>query len=180
MNDDIKREELACEHGVALPDEILATSLLVAAESEYIGQIIVTDDIKTEAETAITALKQLGVKRVAMLSGDRRENAERVGRDLGITEIHSELLPEEKYKKLGEMIASSTATVYVGDGINDAPAITSADVGIAKMNIAFALTVKGAILLISALGFANRWLAVFADVGVAVIAILNSLRTLKV
>ena len=215
----VGNSDLLGEHSVTVPTEISSASLLVAVNGAYIGQIIVTDDIKTEAETAITKLKALGVKRVAMLSGDRRENAERVGSDLGITEIHAELLPEEKYKRLGEIIASSTATVYVGDGINDAPAITSADVGIAmgaigsdsaieaadvvvmsdsldrlptavriarktvriaKMNIVFALAVKGAILVLSAVGFANMWLAVFADVGVAVIAILNSIRTMQV
>jgi len=202
-----------------IPDDAGSASLFVASNGEYIGQIIVTDEIKNEAETAISNLKKLGVSRIAMLSGDRQDNAERVGLELGITEIHAELLPEKKYEKLSEIIESSTAAVYVGDGINDAPAIVSADVGIAmgaigsdsaieaadvvimsdsldrlptavkiarktvriaKINIVFALAVKGAILALSALGFANMWLAVFADVGVAVIAILNAMRTMRV
>ena len=211
--------DLLCESGVLIPNDAGSASLFVASNGKYIGQIIVTDGIKNEAETAISNLKKLGVSRIAMLSGDRRDNAERVGLELGITEIHAELLPEKKYEKLSEIIESSTAAVYVGDGINDAPAIVSADVGIAmgaigsdsaieaadvvimsdsldrlppavkiarktvriaKINIVFALAVKGAILALSALGFANMWLAVFADVGVAVIAILNAMRTMRV
>ena len=211
--------DLLSESGISLPENIGSASLLVAADGEYKGQIIVTDDIKTEAETAISKLKALGAKRICMLSGDRKSNAERVGNTLGITDIHSELLPEEKYAKLTEIIADSNATVYIGDGINDAPSITASDVGIAmgaigsdsaieaadvvimsddldriptavriarrtvriaKINIIFALAVKGAILILSALGYANMWLSVFADVGVAVIAILNSIRTMKV
>ncbi len=215
----VGNKDLLREAGISLPENIGSASLLVAQDGEYIGQIIVIDDIKTEAEAAISNLKKLGIRRVAMLSGDRSDNAERVGRELGITEIHAELLPEKKYEKLSEIIASSSAAVYVGDGINDAPAIVSADVGIAmgaigsdsaieaadvvimsdsldrlptavkiarktvriaKMNIVFALAVKGAILALSAIGFANMWLAVFADVGVAVIAILNAMRTMKI
>ena len=211
--------DLLSESGISLPENIESASLLVAVNGEYKGQIIVTDDIKTEAENAISKLKVLGAKRICMLSGDRKSNAERVGNTLGITDIHSELLPEEKYTKLTEIIADSNATVYVGDGINDAPSITASDVGIAmgaigsdsaieaadvvimsddldriptavriarrtvriaKINIIFALAVKGAILILSALGYANMWLSVFADVGVAVIAILNSIRTMKV
>ena len=211
--------DLLSESGIPLPESASTASLLVAVDGEYKGQIIVTDDIKTEAETAIAKLKALGVKRISMLSGDRKSNAERVGRELGITDVHSELLPEEKYAHLNEIIAGSNAAVYVGDGINDAPSITVADVGIAmgaigsdsaieaadvvimsddldrlptavriarktvriaKANIIFALAVKGAILVLSVLGFANMWLSVFADVGVAVIAILNSIRTMKV
>ncbi len=211
--------DLLRESGISTPDETKSAALLVAADGEYIGQIIVTDGIKTEAETAISRLKRLGARRVAMLSGDRLDNAERVGRALGIDEIYAELLPEKKYERLAEIIESSTAAVYVGDGINDAPAIVSADVGIAmgaigsdsaieaadvvimsdsldrlptavkiarktvriaKMNIVFALAIKGAILALSAIGFANMWLAVFADVGVAVIAILNAIRTMRI
>jgi Cd2+/Zn2+-exporting ATPase len=211
--------DLLSESGISIPESSLSATLLVAADGEYKGQIIVTDDIKTEAESAISSLKALGAKRILMLSGDRRDNAERVGDTLGITDIHYELLPEEKYARLTEIIADSNATVYVGDGINDAPSITAADVGIAmgaigsdsaieaadvvimsdsldrlptavkiarktvriaKINIVFALAVKGAILVLSALGYANMWLSVFADVGVAVIAILNSIRTMKV
>ena len=153
-----------------------------------------------------------------MLSGDRCEIAESVGRELEMDEVYSELLPEDKYGKLKNIINESKNTVYVGDGINDAPALALADVGISmgefgsdsaieasdvvltsdnlaklplavsvarktvrisKENIAFALGVKGVILLLGAIGIANMWLAVFADVGVAAIAILNSMRTLR-
>ena len=210
---------LLCESGILVSEDDKSAALIVAVDGEYVGKIIVEDATKKEAESAIASLKKLGARRIAMLSGDRRDNAERVGRELGISEIHAELLPQEKYEKLAQIIEASTATVYVGDGINDAPAIVSADVGIAmgamgsdsaieaadvvimsdsldriptavkiarktvgiaKMNIVFALAVKGAILALSAFGFANMWLAVFADVGVAVIAILNAIRTMKV
>ena len=210
---------LLSEEGVACPNDAFDTALYVAIDGVYKGRIFVTDEIKSEAEMAVSALSRLGAKRTVMLSGDRRSNAERVAASLGINEVHAELLPEEKYARLGEIIESSRATVYVGDGINVAPALATADVGvamgaigsdsaieaadvvimsdsldrlptavkiarktvrIAKVNIAFALTVKAAILILSAIGFANMWLAVFADVGVAVIAILNSIRTLKV
>ena len=211
--------DLLREFGVAFAEIVDSATLIVAVDNRYIGHIIVSDEIKSEAESAISELASLGVCRTVMLSGDRKINAERVGSQLGITEIHSELLPEEKYAHLGEIISESTATVYVGDGINDAPAIMAADVGIAmgaigsdsaieaadvvimsdaldrlptavriarktvriaKSNIIFALAVKGAIMVLSALGYANMWLSVFADVGVAVIAILNSIRTMKV
>ena len=210
---------LLLDNGISLNSIDATASLFVAVDNEYKGQIILIDEIKTEAEMTIRNLKRLGVKRAVMLSGDRKENAERVGNALGITEVHAELLPDRKYARLTEIIASSDATVYVGDGINDAPSIMAADVGIAmgaigsdsaieaadvvimsddlsriptavriarktvriaKINIAFALTVKIAIMVISALGYANMWLSVFADVGVAVIAILNSIRTMKV
>ena len=215
----VGNSDLLREAGIELAEGIDSSSLLVAADGCYIGHIIVTDSIKTEAESAISSLKSLGARRIVMLSGDRKINAERVGTQLGITEIHSELLPEEKYSHLTQIISESSATVYVGDGINDAPSIMAADVGIAmgaigsdsaieaadvvimsdaldrlptavriarktvriaKINIAFALAVKGAIMALSALGYANMWLSVFADVGVAVIAILNSIRTMRV
>ncbi len=210
---------LLLENGIKVDSEEIAGSLFVAVNNEYKGQIILTDEIKIEAEATMRKLKHLGAKRTVMLSGDRSANAERVGNALGITEVHAELLPDQKYARLTEIISSSGATVYVGDGINDAPSIMAADVGIAmgaigsdsaieaadvvimsddlsriptavriarktvriaKINIAFALTVKIAIMVISALGYANMWLSVFADVGVAVIAILNSIRTMRV
>ena len=214
----VGNRELLSDEGITLPEDCAESALLVAIDGAYKGKIIVTDDIKSEAERAIAKLKGLGVRRTVMLSGDRFANAERVGKEVGIAEVSAELLPEEKYKKLGEL-SDSAILVYVGDGINDAPSLAAADVGvamgaigsdsaieaadvvimsdsldrlptavkiarktvrIAKANIVFALTVKGAILALSAIGFANMWLAVFADVGVAVIAILNSIRAMKV
>ncbi len=210
---------LMSEHGVTVPNSVRDAALHVAIDNEYKGNIVVKDEIKNEAEASIKELYSCGAKRTVMLSGDRRENADAVGKALGISEIKSELLPEDKYRLLKEIIAESRATAYVGDGINDAPALAAADVGIAmgaagtdiaiescdvvimsdnlkriptavkiarktvsiaKTNIVFALAVKLTIMALSAVGFANMWLAVFADVGVAVLAILNSLRTLVV
>ena len=194
-----------------------AGTIHVAKNGTYIGSIVIRDTVKEEALISMKALRKKGVKRLIMLSGDRREIAESVGAELGIDEVYSELLPEDKYRKLEKIIKQSHNTAYVGDGINDAPSIALADVGvamgaigadsaieaadlvimsdnlqrlpvaigiarktvrIATENIIFALGVKLAILLLGALGFANMWLAVFADVGVAAIAILNSMRTL--
>jgi Cd2+/Zn2+-exporting ATPase len=190
----------------------------VAKNKEYIGYITVSDEIKVEAKQTIAELRELGVKKTVLLSGDRYRNVEYVANQVGITEFSSELLPEDKYNKLDEMIKTSSGVAYVGDGINDAPSIALADVGIAmgkmgqdsaieasdvvimsdnldrlptavriarrtvriaKENIVFALGVKGIILILGALGFANMWLAVFADVGVSALAILNSIRTMN-
>ena len=208
------------EHGVIL-DGVNAPigSILVAEKFRFIGYIVIADKVKPEASESLKALRLLGAKRLVILSGDRRESAIAVASQVGIDEAYSELLPENKFEKLEEIIDLSRATVFVGDGINDAPAIARADVGvamggigsdsaieaadlvitsdnleklplavkiarktlgIAKENIIFALGVKGAVLVLGALGLANMWLAVFADVGVAALAILNSMRTLVV
>lgn len=193
-------------------------AIYVARDGEYIGLITLSDEVKPEAKTALDKLKALGVRKTVMLSGDKWENARRVSREVGIDECLAELTPEDKYKALGNIMSESEGAVaYVGDGINDAPTLARADVGIAmgsigqdsaiessdmvimtdnlnkiseaigiarktvavaKENIAFALSFKALILILGALGFANMWLAVFADVGVAVLAILNSMRTL--
>lgn len=206
------------ENSVDIPCiDIPLGSILVAQGSSFLGYIVITDKIKKESRESIKTLRKLGAKRLVILSGDRRELAEKVGCDVGVEEVYSELLPDNKFEKLEEIIGSSKSTVYVGDGINDAPAIARADVGVAmgaigsdyaieasdvvimsdnlerlpiavkiarktvrisKENIVFALGVKVAILILGALGFANMWLAVFADVGVAALAILNSMRTL--
>ena len=193
------------------------SSLFVALDTSLAGILVISDKIKDEAKDALSALTSLGVKNTVILSGDRKENVEYVRAALGINESYAELTPEGKYAKLEEIIACSRSTIYVGDGINDAPSLARADVGlsmgkmgqdsaieasdvvimsdnltkipesiriarktlgIAKQNIVFALSVKVAILILGALGFANMWLAVFADVGVAVLAILNSMRAL--
>lgn len=194
-------------------------NVFVACDGRFIGSITVSDKIRDEAKKAISELRKSGAKNILMLSGDRRENAERTGKILGVDKVYSELLPQDKYNKIEEFSSSSNGVVYVGDGINDAPAIALADVGIAMggigsdsaieaadvvimsdnltkistavkiarrtvristENIIFAIGVKGLILILGALGFANMWLAVFADVGVAAIAILNSMRALRV
>ena len=191
----------------------------VALDGVLHGIIEVSDTVKNEARDAILSMRSLGIKRTVMLSGDRRENAETVSCALGLDSTLYELSPEEKYNNLKEIILKSkNRTMYVGDGINDAPSLALADVGvsmgsigqdsaieasdvvimtdnlmkipeamliarktlsISKQNIVFALGTKFLILILGALGLANMWLAVFADVGVAVIAILNSMRALK-
>jgi len=205
------------EHSVSLPENVPVGSVLVAENSAFIGYVKISDKVKSESYQSIKSLRALGAKRIVILSGDRCESAENVGKKVEADEVYSELLPEDKFKKLEEIIDSSDATVYVGDGINDAPAIARADVGVAMggigsdsaieaadvvimsdnleklptavkiarktvrisiENIVFALGVKGLILVLGALGIANMWLAVFADVGVAALAILNSMRTL--
>lgn len=190
----------------------------VAIGGVYRGYLSFSDSIKPEAVKALLELRRLGVKKTYVLSGDRRESAVAVGEALSIDEVYSELLPEEKYRRLEEIIADSRgSTVYVGDGINDAPSLARADVGIAmgergsdsaieasdvvimsdvltriptavryarrtvriaKENIVFALSVKLLALVLVGLGVAGMWMAVVADVGVAVLAILNSMRTI--
>lgn len=191
-------------------------SVYVSRGDELIGAITLSDGVRDEAESAIDALKRLGINRTVILSGDKTEKAEAVGSRLKIDEVYAELLPEEKYSRLEELIKTGK-TMYVGDGINDAPSLALADAGvamggigadsaiesadlvitsdnlsrlpfaiklarrvlrIAKENIIFAIGIKALVLILSAFGFANMWLAVFADVGVAVLAILNSMRTL--
>lgn len=209
---------LMAEHGITVSKKELEDgAILVAVGGVFIGSLSVSDRIKDEAKSSIEALRKMGAKRCIMLSGDRRKNAERIATELNIDEVYSELLPDNKFEKLEKIINLSKNTVYVGDGINDAPAIALADVGvamggigsdsaieaadivimsdnlsrlptavriarktvrIAKENIIFALGIKGLIMVLGALGFANMWLAVFADVGVAALAILNSMRTL--
>ena len=211
---------LLADYSVKIEDEKYEPgAIFLARDGKYIGYVVIRDSIKKEAKSALENLRKSGAKRIIMLSGDRREIAESVGRELEIDEVYSELLPEDKYEKLKNIISESKSTVYVGDGINDAPALALADVGISmgefgsdsaieasdvvltsdnleklplamriarktvrisKENIVFALGVKGLILVLGALGFANMWLAVFADVGVAAIAILNSMRALRV
>lgn len=204
--------------GVTL-GESLTDGILVSLDGKYVGRIIISDAVKPEAAAAIKELKYLGITKTVMLSGDRSASVEKVGKYLEIDEIYSELSPQGKYGKLEALVeASRGGVMYVGDGINDAPALARANVGIsmgqmgqdsaieasdlvimtdnlgkiseavriarktlsiARQNIIFALGVKGLILILGAIGYANMWLAVFADVGVAVLAILNSMRALR-
>lgn len=202
------------ELGVGFDEKVNTGSVLVAKNTHIIGKISLSDSIKPEASGALRSLRRLGVRRTVMLTGDKREAAEVVARQLGIDEVRAELMPEEKFA----YIENEKGIIYVGDGINDAPALRMADVGvamgrhgadsaieaadvvimsdnltrlptavriargtvaIAKENIVFAIGVKLAILGLISLGYANMWLAVFADVGVAVIAILNAMRALR-
>lgn len=197
----------------------VGTAVHLCRESEYLGYIIIKDAIKPDAREAVSKLKLRGIERLVMLSGDSRKVAQSIGRELMIDEVRSELLPADKVEAVEALIAEGHRVVFVGDGINDAPVLSRADVGISmgamgsdaaieaadivimddkpskvdkaidiskrtmrivRQNIVFALTVKGIILILGALGLANVWIAVFGDVGVMVLAILNSMRTLKV
>ena len=198
------------------------TVVYLAAEKEFLGTIVISDTVKPEAKRAIAQLKKSGVKKTVMLTGDRKDVGEAVAESLGIDEVYTDLLPGDKVDKvealLGEL-GEKEKLGFVGDGINDAPVLSRADIGIAMgsmgsdaaieaadvvlmddnilkissimriagktlqivhQNIIFALGVKVLVLILGALGMANMWEAVFADVGVSVIAILNSMRTLKV
>lgn len=216
-------EKLMSLYGIT-PEKNLpvGTVVHVAVNSEYAGYIVISDELKPTSAEAIKAIKDCGVKKTVMLTGDRRETAEAVSRMTGIDEYHSELLPADKVswlEKLLETVSSKGALTFVGDGINDAPVLMRADIGIAmgalgsdaaieaadvvlmdddplkiseaigisrktlrivRQNIVFALAVKAAVLLLGALGLAPMLFAVFADVGVAVIAILNAMRTLRI
>ena len=199
----------------------MGTVVYVAMDGIYCGYIVIADSIKDEAFEAIKNLKKVGVRRTIMLTGDKKEVGEAVAARLGLDEVHAELLPGDKVAKVEELLARQTGKhrlAFVGDGINDAPVLSRADVGIAmgsmgsdaaieaadivlmddnpariadvvrisrktmsivKQNIVFALGVKAVVLLMGAAGMANMWEAVFADVGVSVIAILNAMRALS-
>ena len=194
-------------------------SVYVALDGQYVGAILVRDTIKAEANDAISALHSLGLKKTYILSGDRESDVLAVAKELGIDNAYHGLMPEDKYRILEQILAESKGgVVYVGDGINDAPCLTRADVGIAmggkgtdsaiesadaviisdnltklsetiriarktlnisKQNIIFAIGIKVLAMILVATGLVGMWMAVFADVGVAVLAILNSMRTLK-
>ena len=194
----------------------------VALNGKYAGHIVISDDIKATSKEAIAQLKHAGVKKTIMLTGDARRVAESVARDLGIDEVYSELLPSDKVAKVEHILAEKDdreKVAFVGDGINDAPVLSRADIGIAMgamgsdaaieaadvvlmdddplkiakairisrkclrivyQNIYFAIGIKLICLILGALGIATMWLAIFADVGVMVIAILNAIRALFV
>ncbi len=197
----------------------VGTAVHLSLESEYLGYIVIRDSVKPDAKEAVSNLKRRGAKQVVMLTGDSAQVAESVGRELMIDKVCSELLPAEKVEAIEAFIAKGHKVAFVGDGINDAPVLSRADVGIAmgamgsdaaieaadvvlmddkpskvaqaidisrrtmrivRQNIVFALTVKGIILVLGALGLANVWVAVFGDVGVMMLAILNAMRAMKV
>lgn len=198
------------------------TIIHVAVDGEYVGHIVIADEIKPQSKEAITALKAAGVRKTVMLTGDRKAVGESVAQELGLDEYHAELLPADKVTQMERLLTEKSAKgqlAFVGDGINDAPVLKRADIGIAmgalgsdaaieaadvvlmddnpakiaqaiqisrktlkivRENIAFALIVKIAFLALGALGIARMWEAVFADVGVSFLAILNALRAMKV
>ena len=209
------------ENEIVIPrtTEDLGTSVYVALDGRYIGRIIIADRQKPNAREAISALRAAGIKKTVMLTGDRESEAMRISTAIGIDEYRAELLPQDKVGSIEELLNSSDGkVVFVGDGINDAPVLARADIGVAMgalgsdaaieaadvvlmddrlekicdaillsrrtrriviQNIIFALGVKIAVLILGALGIVGLNAAVFADVGVAVIAILNSMRNLK-
>jgi len=202
--------------------ENVGTVIYVAIENKYAGSIIISDELKEDSIKAISKLKAMGVKKIVMLTGDNKDIASNIGKILGVDEVYSELLPHEKVEKL-EMLQKEKSPkgkiVFVGDGINDAPVLARADIGIAMggvgsdaaieaadivimtdepskiakairiakrtktivmQNIVFALSVKAVILILAVFGISTMWEAVFGDVGVALIAVLNSMRAMKV
>ena len=202
-----------------LPEVTGTTLVHLAYSDKYLGYISVTDTIKEDTAEGLKALKDIGVTDLVMLTGDNRETAEKVAEQAGITEVHANLLPENKVEIAEQIIDKGRITAFVGDGVNDAPVLARVDAGIAmgglgsaaameaadvvimddnpkkislairigrktvrlaKENIWFALIVKLLVLVLGALGLVNMWAAVFADVGVAVIAIANSMRALRV
>ncbi len=200
----------------------VGTIIYVAIEGKYAGYILIADKIKEDSKKTIAELKKNNVKQTIMLTGDRKEVGEAVAKELGLDKVYTELLPDGKVKKVEELLKTKSEKgklAFVGDGINDAPVIALADIGIAmgglgadsaieaadvvimtdepskilnaiklskktmrivKENIVFAIGVKVAVLILAALGLSTMWQAVFADVGVSVLAILNSLRVLRV
>lgn len=215
--------KLMAAHGVDAPAcDVVGTILHVAADGRYLGHMVIADTVKDDAAQTIGDLHAAGVRRCVMLTGDREEVAAAVAAQLGLDEYHAQLLPADKVERVEALLADEEGhhkLAFVGDGINDAPVLTRADVGIAMgamgsdaaieaadvvlmddkpsniaramrlarktmgivwQNIVFALAVKLVILVLAALGVANMWLAVFGDVGVAIIAILNAMRAMRV
>ena len=199
----------------------VGTIIHMAIDGKYAGHIVISDVVKPHSREAIAALKKSGVAKTVMLTGDSKRVADQVAAELGIDEVHSELLPGDKVDEVEKLLAqkgSREKLAFVGDGINDAPVLTRADIGIAmgamgsdaaieaadvvlmdddplqiakaigisrkcigivRQNIVFSLVVKFACLALTALGYANMWAAIFADVGVMIIAVLNAIRALK-
>lgn len=219
----VGNDKLMCEEGIAYHDcELTGTILHVSIDGKYAGHIIIADVVKEDAAECIKRLHAAGVRKTVMLTGDRAEVAEAVAEKLGLDEYHGKLLPEDKVNQVERLLGETSEKgklAFVGDGINDAPVLTRADIGIAMgamgsdaaieaadivlmddkpskiasairiarktmrivwQNIVFALGVKFAVLVLAAVGLATMWLAVFADVGVAILAILNAMRCMRV
>lgn len=219
----VGNDKLMAEHGLSWHEcDLIGTILHVTVDGVYAGHIVIADVIKDDAAQTIQELHKSGVKRCIMLTGDRNDVAQAVGTRLGLDEVHAQLLPEDKVNAVEDLLSheeEGKKLAFVGDGINDAPVLMRADVGIAMgamgsdaaieaadivlmddkpskiatairvarktmgivwQNIIFALGVKLLILILAAMGIANMWLAVFGDVGVAIIAILNAMRAMRV
>ena len=217
----VGNDKLMDKLGIAWHDcHSVGTIIHLALDSQYAGHIVISDVEKPHAKDAIAALKRIGVEKTVMLTGDRAKVADHVAQDLGVDEVHSELLPADKVSQVERLLSRAGGKLaFVGDGINDAPVLSRADIGIAMgamgsdaaieaadvvlmdddplkiakairisrkcirivyENIAFALIVKALCLLLVAVGAANMWAAIFGDVGVMVIAVLNAIRALRV
>ncbi len=215
--------KLMVQLGIAYHDcHSVGTIIHMAVDGQYAGHIVISDVVKPNAKAAIAALHKAGVEKTVMLTGDAKKVAEVVAAELGVDEVHSELLPGDKVERVERLLGSQTGKAklaFVGDGINDAPVLSRADIGIAMgamgsdaaieaadivlmddeplqiakaikisrkcigivyQNIVFALAVKFACLVLVAIGAANMWAAIFADVGVMVLAVLNAIRALRV
>lgn len=196
---------------------IAGTVIHISKGKNYLGHIVISDEIKPDSKRAISALKDLGITKTVMLTGDRKEIGEAVGKELGLDEVQAGLLPDGKVSAVEKLLNEKTPLAFVGDGINDAPVLARADIGIAmggmgsdaaieaadvvlmddkpsklpeaikiarktmsivRENIIFALAVKAVVLILGAAGLAGMWLAIFADVGVTVLAILNAMRAM--
>lgn len=219
----VGNDKLMRQIGVVVPDvEPVGTVVYTAAEGRCLGYLLIMDEEKEDAKTCIAGLKKNGVGRIVMLTGDRKEAAAHVAGSLGITEYQAELLPADKVEHVEKLFGDKSdkgKLIFVGDGINDAPVLARADIGIAmgglgsdaaieaadivimtdepgkiakameiskktlgivRQNIVLALGIKLLVLILAALGYASMWAAVFADVGVAFLAILNAMRAMKV
>ena len=213
------------EKNIVVPDNLVeitvGTAVYVTVDGTFAGSICVEDELKPDTQTAIQKLKESGIKKLIMLTGDKKAAGEAIANTLGLSDVHTELLPADKVTHLEALLEQQSAghsLAYVGDGINDAPVLARADIGIAMgglgsdaaieaadivimtdepsklpaairiakgtmrivhQNIVFALGVKVLVLILSALGYSNMWWAIFADVGVCVLAVLNSMRALR-
>lgn len=206
-------------HDCHLTGTIIHLAKDTGDRAEYLGHIIINDEIKEDSAAAVKVLKKIGVKKVVMLTGDKEKVAAFVAEKLGLTSYHAELLPADKVERVEKLLSEGSKLAFTGDGINDAPVLMRADLGIAmgamgsdaaiesadvvlmddkpmgiakailiarktmrivKENVFFALAVKALILVLGAVGIANMWLAVFGDVGVLILAILNAVRAMKI
>ena len=214
--------KLMAQLGIAYQDcHSVGTIIHMAIDGQYVGHIVISDVVKPHSKEAIADLKRAGVRKTIMLTGDSRHVAEQVAAELGVDEVHSELLPGDKVTELEKLLArkgKNEKLAFVGDGINDAPVLTRADIGIAmgamgsdaaieaadvvlmdddpmqiakamkisrkcigivRQNIVFSLIVKFGCLALTAAGITDMWAAIFADVGVMILAVLNAIRALK-
>lgn len=219
----VGNDKLMEDNGIKFhPCHHIGTTVHVSVDGTYAGHIVISDEIKNDAKSAISMLKNHGIRKTVMLTGDAKAVGESVAESLGIDEVHTELLPSDKVSEVEKLLESKSENeklVFVGDGINDAPVLSRADIGIAmggmgsdaaieaadivlmddcpskiataidiakktlsivNQNIVFALSVKAIVLILGATGYAGMWAAVFADVGVSVLAILNAMRALNI